>query len=62
MPKDKSNDIEFEFSIGSLRAKEKKWLGPALLVNPLTDSFHIEYSIKSKHSDGDLSGIVTYTK
>ena len=62
MPKAKSNDIEFEFSIGSLRAKEKKWLGPALLVNPLTDSFHIEYSIKSKHSDGDLSGIVTYTK
>ena len=62
MPKAKSNDIEFEFSIGSLRAKEKKWLGPALLVNPLTDSFHIEYSIKSKNSDGDLSGIVTYTK
>lgn len=62
MPKAKSNDIEFEFSIGSLRAKEKKWLGPALLINPLTDSFHIEYSIKSKHSDGDLSGIVTYTK
>lgn len=62
MPKAKSNDIEFEFSIGSLRAKEKEWLGPALLINPLTDSFHIEYSIKSKHSDGDLSGIVTYTK
>ncbi len=62
MPKAKSNDIEFEFSIGSLRAREKKWLGPALLINPLTDSFHIEYSIKSKHSDGDLSGIVTYTK
>ena len=62
MPKAKSNDIEFEFSIGSLRAKEKKWLGPALLINPLTDKFHIEYSIKSKNSDGDLSGIVTYTK
>ena len=62
MPKAKSNDIEFEFSIGSLRAKEKKWLGPALLINPLTDNFHIEYSIKSKNSDGDLSGIVTYTK
>ena len=62
MPKAKNNDIEFEFSIGSLRAKEKKWLGPALLINPLTDKFHIEYSIKSKNSDGDLSGIVTYTK
>lgn len=62
MPRVKSNDIEFEFSIRSLRAKEIKWLGPALLLNPLTDSFNIEYFIKSKHSDGDLSGIVTYAK
>jgi hypothetical protein len=62
MPKVKGNDIEFEFSISSLRAKEIKWLGPALLLNSLTDSFNIEYSIKSKHSDGDLSGIVTYAK
>ena len=62
MPRVKSNDIEFEFSIRSLRAKEMKWLGPALLLNPLTDSFNIEYFIKSKHSDGDLSGIVTYAK
>lgn len=53
---------EFEFSIESLRAKERKWLGPALLIKPLTDSFDIEYSIKSKHSNGDLSGIVKYTK
>ena len=62
MPNVKGNDIEFEFSISSLRAKEMKWIGPALLLNPLTDSFNIEYSIKSKHSDGDLSGTVTYAK
>lgn len=55
-------ESEFEFSIGSLRAKEKKWLGPALLVSSSADKFDIEYTIKSKHSDGDLSGIVSYTK
>lgn len=57
-----NSDCEFEFYIGSLKAKEKKWLGPALLISPLTDSFDIEYFIKSKHSDGNLSGIVTYNK
>ena len=55
-------DSEFEFSIGSLRAREKKWLGPALLISSLTEKFDIEYTIKSKHSDGNLSGIITYTK
>lgn len=62
MPKNNGNNIEFEFSIGSIKAKEKKWIGPALLIKALTDRVDIEYSIKSKHSDGDLSGIVTYTK
>ena len=57
-----NSDSEFEFSIGSLRAKEKKWIGPALLIRPMADSFDIEYSIKSKHSDGNLSGLITYTK
>lgn len=55
-------DSEFGFSIGSLRAREKKWLGPALLISSLTEKFDIEYTIKSKHSDGNLSGIITYTK
>lgn len=55
-------DSEFEFCIGSLKAKEKKWLGPALLISSSADKFDIEYTIKSKHSDGDLSGIVSYTK
>ena len=51
---------EFVFFIKSLRAKERKWLGPALLIKPLLSDFDIEYSIKSKHSDGNLSGIVKY--
>lgn len=41
-PNSNSNN-EFEFSIDSLSAKERKWLGPALLIKPLTDSFDIEY-------------------
>lgn len=53
---------EFEFTISSLRPKEKKWLGPALLIKPLKDSFDIEYSIKSKHSDGNLSGVVKFNQ
>lgn len=53
---------EFEFTISSLRPKEKKWLGPALLIKPLKDSFDIKYSIKSKHSEGNLSGIVEFNQ
>ena len=53
---------EFEFTISSLRPKEKKWLGPALLRKPLKDSYDIKYSIKSKHSDGNLSGIVEFNQ
>ena len=43
---------EFTFSIGSLRAKERKWIGPALLLKPLAESFEIKYTIKSKKPDG----------
>ena len=53
---------EFEFTISSLRPKEKKRLGPALLIKPLKDNFDIEYSIKSKHSDGNLSGVVKFNQ
>lgn len=53
---------EFAFSIKFLRAKERKWLGPALLIKPLSECFDISYSIKSKHSDGTLSGIIKYQK
>ena len=61
MPNSDSNG-EFEFTISSLRPKEKKWLGPAVLIKPLKDSFDIEYSIKSKHSDGNLSGVLKYNQ
>lgn len=47
---------EFWFSISSLRAKERKWLGPALLLKPQKENIEISYTIKSKHSDGTLSG------
>ena len=51
---------EFTFSIGSLRAKEKKWICSALLLKPLVESFEIKYSIKSKKSDGSLNGTISY--
>ena len=51
---------EFKFRINNIYAKEKKWLGPALLMKPLKKSFDIEYLIKSKYSDGGLSGIIKY--
>lgn len=53
---------EFSFQIKNLRAKEKKWLGAALLLKPLSDSFDIIYSIKSKRSDGGLCGTIKYEK
>ena len=55
-----TSDSEFTFNVSSLRAKEKKWLGPALLIKPLDGSFDITYTIKSKKSDGSLNGIITY--
>lgn len=55
-----TSDSEFTFNVSSLRAKEKKWLGPALLIKPLDESFDITYTIKSKKSDGSLNGIITY--
>lgn len=54
------NGSEFIFSIHSLRAKERKWIGPALLLKPLENQFDISYTIKSKYSDGTLSGKIRY--
>jgi len=59
---DEENDSEFTFHINSLRAHETKWLGAALLLKPLTKDFEITYSIKSRHSDGHLSGVLKYEK
>lgn len=53
-------ETEFSFQIRSLRAKEKKWIGAALLLKPLSESFQIKYTIKSKKSDGSLKGIIKY--
>lgn len=50
------SDSDFKFSISSLRAKERKWIGPAILLRAKEEKFDISYTIKSKHSDGTLSG------
>ena len=47
---------EYIFSISSLRAKDRKWIGPALLLRAKEEKFNISYTIKSKNSDGTLSG------
>ena len=54
------NKEEFFYTIGSLRANERKWLGPAILLSPISDSFELSYVIKSKNSDGGLSGVLSY--
>ena len=61
VPADGADNL-FVFSINSLRAKEKKWLGAAILLEPLSDSFEISYEIKSKHSDGSIAGKLEYNK
>ncbi len=50
------NKTSYEFNVSSLKAKERKWLGRVLLIKPISDEFEIKYSIKSKYSDGSLSG------
>lgn len=54
------NALEFMFNIKALKPSEKKWLGASLLIKPLTNEFELSYSIKSKQSDGDLSGTLKY--
>lgn len=57
-PMDGSKDTFF-FEISALHAKEKKWLGPLIMVRPITDNIELSYTIKSKSSDGTLSGKLT---
>ena len=52
------NQTSYEFNIGSLKAKERKWLGRVILIKSISDSLELKYTIKSKHSDGSLSGIL----
>ena len=49
---------EVSFHIDSLRAKERKWLGPSLLLRPLSEKIHISFSVRSKRSDGAISGVL----
>ena len=52
------NQYSFEFLIGSIKAKERKWIGRVILIKSSSDSFDISYSVKSKYSDGSLSGVL----
>lgn len=54
----RSNEIEFD--IKDLRPKEKKWLGASILVKPKAEKVSFSYSIKSQHSNGELSGILEF--
>ena len=55
---EKSNAYLFE--IDSLRANEKKWLGPMVAIKPKQAEFTLSYSIKSKYSDGHISSVLEY--
>lgn len=46
----------YQFTIESLRPNEKKWLGPLVVLHPANKHVTIEYSIRSSHSDGQISG------
>ena len=54
----KNNTILFE--IKSLRANEKKWLGPIILVIPKAKTVRFSYTIKSKKSNGTISSELIY--
>lgn len=59
MPRENA-ESEFEFTIDSLRPKENKWLGSAILLSPIDDIIKISYKIKSNSSNGELSGDLEY--
>lgn len=53
------SENSFCFEISALHAREKKWLGPLIMVRPIADNIELSYTIKSKSSDGMLSGKLT---
>ena len=55
---EKSNSYLFE--IDSLRANEKKWLGPMIAIKPKQEEFSLTYSIKSKYSNGQIASVIEY--
>ncbi|HCT64760.1 MAG TPA: hypothetical protein DIC60_05780 [Lachnospiraceae bacterium] len=52
------NGNEFEFTIKSLKANEKSWLGPVILLKPKKDIINLNYAIKSNRSDGTINGVL----
>ena len=43
------------FEIESLRANERKWIGPLIALKPKSDTIRLSYSVKSKNSNGLIS-------
>ena len=58
-PMERKNDTIL-FEIKSLRANEKKWLGPIILVIPKAKTVRFSYTIKSKKSNGTISSELIY--
>ena len=52
----------YEFTIQSLRPNETKWIGALIALKPKTERISLEYSIRSKHSDGQISDKLELTK
>lgn len=50
---------EYCFTIGALRPNETLWLDKVLLIKPVDGKIHIDYSIKSNNSTGNLTGTLS---
>ena len=51
----------FSFEISTLHAREMKWLGKAILLKPKAKCVEVKYTVRSKASDGSLSGVLSYS-
>ena len=52
----------YEFTIQSLRPNETKWIGALIALKPKAERIFLRYSIRSKHSDGQISDTLEYVK
>lgn len=52
----------YEFTIQSLRPNETKWIGALIALKPKAERIFLKYSIRSKHSDGQISDTLEYVK
>ena len=50
----------FVFEVDSLRANEKKWVGPLIALKPKEDEIILTYSIKSQNSDGCIASTLKF--